>query len=408
MTEEIKATRLSKAAREFNVGIATIVDFLHKKGFDLDPNPNTKLPQEAYALLVKEFSTDISAKKESERLALKDLHKKKETVSIEDISEKAPSEESERDEEVLIKDTSVAKKLIDVRTEIKKPDIKLVGKIDLEKPKKPKAEPPAETAEQKAPKEPAQPEKTEQKKTAATVETPAVEEKKKAKPGVELHIVGKIDLAAVTPEEKHPAKEKKKDEKEAEAKKETGPAEKTPEPEPIVEKIPEPAEKEPEMIPEEEPVREQEEEKVEVFKTPVEKLSGITVLGKIELPVEEKKKTPPFQPVKIDSDQDFRRKKRRKRISKEKEQVQVLKPLPSDKKEKPGKKPLKKRPVRAEIDEEEVQKQIKETLARLTSKGKSKGSRYRREKREAISQRQKEAVDKIEQEKNILKVTEFV
>ena len=70
---------------------------------------------------------------------------------------------------------------------------------------------------------------------------------------------------------------------------------------------------------------------------------------------------------------------------------------------------MKKRPVRAEVDEEEVQKQIKETLARLTTKGKSKGSKYRREKRDAISQKtQEEIEDKIELEKNILKVTEFV
>src|SRR5450759_5854904 len=77
MTEDIKVTRLSKAAREFNVGISTIVEYLHKKGFDLDPNPNTKLPFEAYILLVKEYSTDISVKKESEKLILKDLHRKK-------------------------------------------------------------------------------------------------------------------------------------------------------------------------------------------------------------------------------------------------------------------------------------------------------------------------------------------
>lgn len=410
MTDEIKATRLSKAAREFNVGIATIVEFLHKKGFDLDPNPNTKLPQEAYVLLVKEFSTDISAKKESERLMLKDLHKKKETVSIEDISEKQASEEAERDEEVLIKETSVAKKSIDIKTEIKKPDIKLVGKIDLEKPAKPKPEPAAGIAEQKAPKEPAKAEKPDQKKISATTEEAPVEEKKKTKPGVELHIVGKIDLAAVTPEEKRPAKEPKKAEKEPETKKEHISAEtvdKIPSA-PVSEKKEEVIEKEA-GITEEELIPEQEEEIVEVYKTPVEKLSGLTVLGKIDLPVEEKKKPAPYQPVKIDAEQDFKRKKRRKRISKEKEQVQVLKPFPAEKKEKSaGKKPLKKRPVRAEIDEEEVQKQIKETLARLTSKGKSKGSRYRREKREAISQKQKEAVDKIEQEKNILKVTEFV
>ena len=73
--------------------------------------------------------------------------------------------------------------------------------------------------------------------------------------------------------------------------------------------------------------------------------------------------------------------------------MSVVKPDPSGK-DKAGKKPLlKKRPVRAEVDEEEVQKQIKETLARLTTKGKSKGSRYRREKREAISQLRREEED---------------
>jgi translation initiation factor IF-2 len=96
MTEDIKATRLSKAAREFNVGISTIVEFLHKKGFDLDPNPNTKLPHEAYILLVKEYSTDISVKKESEKLILKDLHRKKETVSIDDFSVKTEADDADR------------------------------------------------------------------------------------------------------------------------------------------------------------------------------------------------------------------------------------------------------------------------------------------------------------------------
>ena len=144
MTDDVKATRLSKAAREFNVGISTIVEFLHKKGFDLDPNPNTKLPHEAYILLVKEYSTDISAKKESEKLVFKDLHRKKESVSIDDFSEKAEAEETEGDQDVLVKDSTVSKPTVDLKTEIKKPDIKLVGKIDLEKTLKPKAEKPAE------------------------------------------------------------------------------------------------------------------------------------------------------------------------------------------------------------------------------------------------------------------------
>jgi translation initiation factor IF-2 len=150
MTEDVKATRLSKAAREFNVGISTIVEFLHKKGIELDPNPNTKLPHEAYLLLVKEYSTDISAKKESEKLILKDLHRKKETLSIENISEKSQAEEGERDEEILVKDSTGVKKSVDLKSEIKKPDIKLVGKIDLEKALKPKIPPSKEEAEKEA------------------------------------------------------------------------------------------------------------------------------------------------------------------------------------------------------------------------------------------------------------------
>ena len=123
---------MSKAARVFNVGISTIVEFLHKKGFDLDPNPNTKLPHEAYLLLLKEYSGDLHVKKESEKLMLKDLNRRKETVSIDDVPG-ARTDEQDKDEEVIIKDTSPVKKTIDIRTEIKKPDIKLVGKIDLDK-----------------------------------------------------------------------------------------------------------------------------------------------------------------------------------------------------------------------------------------------------------------------------------
>jgi translation initiation factor IF-2 len=122
-------------------------------------------------------------------------------------------------------------------------------------------------------------------------------------------------------------------------------------------------------------------------------------------PDDEKKKQAPYQPVKVGSaDDDFRRKKKRKRITKDKEVIPV-KPETGDKKDKPGiaKKVLKKRPVRAEVDDEAVQKQIKETLARLTSKGKSRGSKYRREKRDAAGQRQRDEIELKELEKNIVK-----
>jgi translation initiation factor IF-2 len=431
MTEDIKVTRLSKAAREFNVGISTIVEFLHKKGFELDPNPNTKLPHEAYILLVKEFSTDISVKKESEKLILKDLHKKKETVSIDDFSEKIVTEESDRDDDILVKDSFGIKTTVDIKTEIKRPDIKLVGKIDLEKALKPKVEkiaPPIKEPEPKASVAPVETEitekvekaKSEPDKEIQTVITPP--EEQKVKSNIDLRIVGKIDLGTIEKETRPVKKEEPKE------KPKTAPKEKIKEKEvPAVEE-PEPErEKEPEIVEtadreqeveeaivqdsviEDIPVTEPEEDAVSLYKTDFKKLVGPRVVGRIELPVEEKKKNTPFQPVRVAGESDFRRKKRRKRILKEKEGTPLVKPIQTDKKEKiVAKKVVKKRPVRAEVNEEEVQKQIKETLARLTTKGKSKGSRYRRDKREAISQKHKEVVDKIEQDKSILKVTEFV
>lgn len=414
MTEDIKATRLSKAAREFNVGISTIVEFLHKKGFDLDSNPNTKLPHEAYLLLLKEYSSDLNVKKESEKLILKDLHRKKETVSIDDIADKNITEDHERDEEVLIKDTLAPKKTVDIKTEIRKSDIKLVGKIDLEKALKPKIqkpEPAREAVEKKAEKESIQPEI--KKKVAAEKEkvTPAEETKEAGtKPGIDLQIVGKIDLDAITGERITQRKGEKAAVKEKQAAGETGPAESIKESTaavPAATNEPLTAVPEPEPLVAETKVAE-EEDTIELFKPEIKKLSGLTVVGKIDLPVEEKKKPVPYQQVSPEGESDFRRKKKRKRISKEKEQVPLEKPAPVERKDKVGKRVIRKRAVHTEVDEEEVQKQIKETLARLTTKGKSKGSRYRREKRELISQRHREVEDKLEQEKNILKVTEFV
>jgi translation initiation factor IF-2 len=439
MTEDIKVTRLSKAAREFNVGISTIVEFLHKKGVELDPNPNTKLPHEAYILLVKEYSTDISVKKESEKLILKDLHRKKESVSIDDFSEKTEGEDIEKDEDILVKNSLGVKTTVDIKTEVKKPDIKLVGKIDLETTLKPKVEKPVPSKEdpekkvvvrtsevEKAEKT----EKTENEKTAAKAETPftvAPTEENKPKTNIDLHIVGKIDLDTIAKDTKPVKKENTKEkQKEKEKVKETV-SKKSKEKEIQIKEEPKvPGKKEPDIIKEviSEPlieelfvediiddaiITEPEEDIVALYKTDFKKLVGPRVVGRIDLPVEEKKKSTPFQPVRVSGDSDFRRKKRRKRILKEKEITPVVKPIPTDKKDKPGaKKVVKKRPIRAQVNEEEVQKQIKETLARLTTKGKSKGSRYRRDKREAISQKHKEVVDKIEQDKNILKVTEFV
>ncbi|HEY9122839.1 MAG TPA: translation initiation factor IF-2, partial [Bacteroidales bacterium] len=147
----------------------------------------------------------------------------------------------------------------------------------------------------------------------------------------------------------------------------------------------------------------------DLIRMPIEKLNGPKVLGKIDLPSEKEKKLV-ISSSSIDSDKF--KKKKRKRIKIEGQKVSVVpeqkapaKPL--EVKLKKDKKKFKK-PFRPEVSEEEVSKQIKETLARLTSKGKSKTSKYRREKREEIRERQQAELELQEIEKNILKVTEFV
>ena len=98
---ERKATRLSKAAREFNVGISTIVEFLGKKGHEIDSNPNSKLDPELYDLLEEEYSTDLNVKKESEKLTLKNLRERQESLSLDDVPAAADQEETE---ELIITD----------------------------------------------------------------------------------------------------------------------------------------------------------------------------------------------------------------------------------------------------------------------------------------------------------------
>ena len=147
----------------------------------------------------------------------------------------------------------------------------------------------------------------------------------------------------------------------------------------------------------------------------MDRLTAPAVVGKIDLSSFEKKRT----------DSDGAGKKKRKRISKDKAKVQI----PEGGNQHGGgggknagsgnrpnnaaaadKKAKKKRPIKPEVDEEAVQKQIKDTLARLTSKGKGggKGAKYRKEKREMFSERRQQEFEQAEREKNILKVTEFV
>jgi translation initiation factor IF-2 len=155
--------------------------------------------------------------------------------------------------------------------------------------------------------------------------------------------------------------------------------------------------------------------KHELYRSEVEKLSGPRVVGKIDLQsLESKKKLVGSS----NNENDRNKKKRRKRIKKENQKVtipsadQKKTPSTSAQPSKPQfqvQKKKKKKQLRQEVSEEDVQKQIKETLARLTSKGsKTKTSKYRREKRDMVSARHQEEIEKLQQDKKVLKVTEFV
>ena len=118
--------RLSKIAREFNVGLSTIVEFLHQKGIKISSDPNAKLSEEDYALVAKEFSSDSEVKKESTMVDLKNTRKKKETVSIDDMGN--IQEKNEEDEFISVKDEVKLENNI---------NIKVIDRIDLNHPNKP-------------------------------------------------------------------------------------------------------------------------------------------------------------------------------------------------------------------------------------------------------------------------------
>ncbi len=389
--------RLSKLAREFNVGIHTIVEFLHKKGYEIDSNPNTKVSLEAVKLLEQEYKIDISLKKESEKISLKSQRPKKEVISM-DGDEEAPARDDEAEKKEPVQEK-------EPEAEVEKPVAKkpkVLDKIDLDqvgKPKK-KAEAPKEEKEEPEAKEEKK-EKAEEVKPAAAKEEKAPEEKevkeeKKEEPAPpkkeekkeeevletdvpkvdEIKVVGKIDLKNMNQKTRPDKKSKEQKEKERKERQKQKEAER------------------------QSAKGDKKESKDDFIRAKSEKLNGPTVLGKIDLP------------DKKEGDSDKGRKKRRKRISKDAGgRVSVNKQQGGERQKgkfQVNKQGKKKRPLKKEVNEEDVQKQIKDTLARLTSKGKSKGAKHRREKRAAASEKAQASMEQQMQEQNVLKVTEFV
>ena len=353
MAEVKKPVRLSKVAREFNVGISTIVDFLGGKGIEVESAPNTKIDGDTYTLIREEFADEKELKEKSKSISR--TRAERETITL--SSSKKESEAPEEEE-------------IDI--DLSKFQASAQPPAAKEEPKKEEPKPEEAPAAEEKPVEEEKPEPVAEEEKPKKEEPAPAEEESKGGPKV----VGKVDLDAI---------EKKKPAKKAAAKKEEPKEEK-----PAAKKE-EPKKEEPKEEPQPEAPK-----KPEVMKAEAQKLSGPTVVGKIELPVERPKK----KPVASSSDDDSRKKRKRKRIAK----VDVNK-QGGDQRGGRGKKRVEKKP---EISDADIQKEIKETLARLSGGGKSKSSKLRRAKRDAVAARAEEEMQRAEEEATQLKLTEFV
>ncbi len=446
MSEGTITIRLSKAAREFNIGVSTIVEYLSKKGFSVDKDPNSKLSQEMYNLLMKEFASEKHVKEEAKKIglqfsqhetitiedkrsAIKDREKELDDLFIKNVSleyDKKPYEAPRKSKEPVAKETPVAapKPAEKQESEIKEEQEVKISRKHSSKQKEeekevpvviPETPPVAEEIKEESDlpekkKGPGKKDKTEKPEVIETA--PEVPEDKEGKTRADIKILGKIDLKAL--EKKPFKKEKTKEIKEE-------PAEEKPEQIIVEEKIPEIVDSEKEIIVSVEDFIEEIIEQPPAI--PVEKpeadnflrteriiLEGPTILGSMKLP--EPKKFEKKKPVASSSDETLKgKKKKRKRIKKagggteeapsEPKTDQHPRPKFKDKK-------VHKEIQKPELTEEDIARQIKETLARLGPVGKSKASKYRRLKREMVNLQMQEEQEKVQEGKNVIQVTEFV
>ena len=355
------AIKISKVIKDLNVGRQTIADFLLKKGIEIDDNINARIQDDVYEMLVKEFKPDMDLKNKSEKMA---NERQKEKAKY---SAKAESRE--------------------IKTEIPGQKPTFLGKIDLDSAGKPKS--------------PAKPEAAPKPK----VEKPAAAEVKEQ--------ADNETKAAQTPiAEPKPAPVEPKEETKAEPQ----PVNQEPEPQPEVQQP---------VVEASEPVAEVKED--DVFKPVSETVSGpqLKVVGKIELSslnqqtrprkkTKEEKRNERIAKAQADSNG----KRKRKRIGKEKIDIETAGNQAASQQGKRGKddqggkrkdKKGNRKPLRPEVSEEDVQRQMKETLARLTAKsGKKAAANRRRERREEHREEIREEAALAAAQSKILKLTEFV
>lgn len=404
--------RLSKAARDLNVGVGTIVEFLRQSGVDVEESPNTKIDGETYALLQKEY------RGEAEKHQISSSQQSEAAVdATEEIPPKRPleaekSEESQRAASV-VEDAPLPAP--------PKPSIKIIGKVDLEgkTPKPTKRVAPKASAVEKPIEVEATPKKEE------VVESPEVPE---VKPAIEIpevevapkpelqgpKVVGKIEL----PEERRAKRSKSKPEpkrkgvEKSDAEESSQEVQKVAEKAAAVEKLSAAAVDDAEEV-----TRDlEEEDEVKPFRASVKKLQGVTMVGKIDLEtLNERTRRKPEASATPGGGVQKRR--RRKRVDADDAQQEVRRgSRQAEEAERSGRarkksKGGKKVEVRPEISKEEIEEKIKETRARISSRRSSslaKGVKYRREKRNIMEARRDEALERDEMASRILKVSEFV
>jgi translation initiation factor IF-2 len=454
--------RLSQAARQFNVGIATISDVLAKKGHKIDPNPNTKITSEQLTLLEKEFEASAAVKKEANEIVI--------GTAFNDVvirsDQKFPKHEDtfEEEDELLIidktdsgrhvkKDFSKTSKetIREKNTEkeevysAKLPGLKVVDRIELDdkgrpvqKTKSPKAEP---VAEQKTVMQPEQP------VAAPVAEIPVAEEKAIQPEPQQPELTSEVAPPAEKnlPEPQPAAAQQSMEETEVLIESKVAD-----EPDEIVKVQPATIESTEDVVEEEffevEPEAELEEdedgedevieeelvideaEDGSVIQAKADRLKGLKVLGKIELPLAGGKAKP--KPIassddkKADAKDKDKKKRKRKRMKSKAEEGAAATPeqsptvarTPAEQQQdrqkgrnqqqtntRPGVKPKKE-----EISSKEVDEQYRKTMAKLSGGGTTKGNKgkYRRDKREAMAARNAEMQEA--ENANLLKVTEFI
>ncbi len=393
------SVRLIKISKDLNVGINSLVEFLHKKGFDVESNPNTKVDSEQHELLVREFGDNADLEALFSHRKAKD---KKEESPANVVAEEETAASKGQEESVEIKTeipdsikphVQVVDKIdLDALNKPKKVEVKEVEVVKVEEAKKEeekpeiiepvveekeevlKPEPESIKEEEKVEKPVVEEKKEEEQIVSAPVEVQAAEEEKESddifrlnKTTIKSNIVvkGTIDLSTIN-DKTRPAKKTKAEKKKERLEKE-----------------------------------QQDQKKV--------KENTVRLLKK-ETDEEKKRKA-------NSDDSDDAAKKKRNRIKKGKVDIEKGAPAQgggvqnrnSNNTDRSSRHSLRKPVIKQAVSEEDVQKQIKETLARLTGKGgKNKGAKYRREKRDAVSQRQQEELELQEQESKILKITEFV